>query len=145
VNLDSHLPRTPGDNSRACILAWGFSLASYFLEFAVRLSPDAMIPQLTKTFKMSTVGVSDVLRTHYYTYSIAGLIAGVLLDRVGAKYIAPDYPQGDPQVAGIDAASHSQYPGGPFWMLVLIAALLLGSLLKETGRRNVALSRASGA
>jgi MFS family permease len=46
-----------------------------------------MIPQLAKTFGVSTLGVSDILGTYYYTYSTASLIAGVLLDRLGAKYV----------------------------------------------------------
>jgi MFS family permease len=42
---------------------------------------------LAKTFGVSTLGVSDILGTYYYTYSTASLIAGVLLDRLGAKYV----------------------------------------------------------
>jgi MFS family permease len=64
-----------------------FSLAFYFLEYAVRSSPAVMIPQLAKTFGVSTLGVSDILGTYYYTYSTASLLAGVLLDRLGAKYV----------------------------------------------------------
>src|ERR1700727_3860744 len=46
-----------------------------------------MIPQLAKSFGVSTLGVSDILGTYYYTYSTASLLAGVLLDRLGAKYV----------------------------------------------------------
>ena len=46
-----------------------------------------MIPQLAKTFGVSALGVSDILGTYYYTYSTASLVAGVLLDRLGAKYV----------------------------------------------------------
>ena len=46
-----------------------------------------MIPQLAKTFGVSALGVSDILGTYYYTYSTASLVAGILLDRLGAKYV----------------------------------------------------------
>jgi len=88
LNATTDLPRTQTDTAaRAFIVAWVFSLAFYFLEYAVRSSPAVMIPQLSKTFGVSTLGVSDILGTYYYTYSTASLIAGVLLDRLGAKYV----------------------------------------------------------
>ena len=64
-----------------------FSLACYFLEYAVRSSPAVMIPQLAKTFGISPLSVSGILGTYYYTYSAASLVAGILLDRFGAKYV----------------------------------------------------------
>jgi MFS family permease len=78
-----------GASARAFVIAWIFSLAFYFLEYAVRSSPAVMIPQLAKSFNVTTLGVSGILGTYYYTYSTASLIAGVLLDRLGAKYIVP--------------------------------------------------------
>jgi MFS family permease len=88
VNAATNLPRTQTDTAaRAFIVAWLFSLAFYFLEYAVRSSPAVMIPQLAKTFGVSPLGVSDILGTYYYTYSTASLLAGVLLDRLGAKYV----------------------------------------------------------
>jgi MFS family permease len=88
MNATTNLPRTEtGTAPRAFIVAWVFSLAFYFLEYAMRSSPAVMIPQLAKSFGVSTLGVSDILGTYYYTYSTASLIAGVLLDRLGAKYV----------------------------------------------------------
>jgi MFS family permease len=88
VNTTTNLPRTQTDTlARAFIVAWVFSLAFYFLEYAVRSSPAVMIPQLAKSFGVSPLGVSDILGSYYYTYSTASLIAGVLLDRLGAKYV----------------------------------------------------------
>jgi MFS family permease len=83
----TNLPRSQSDTAHAFILAWVFSLAFYFLEYAVRSSPAVMIPQLARTFGVSTLGVSGILGTYYYTYSTASLVAGVLLDRLGAKYV----------------------------------------------------------
>jgi MFS family permease len=88
VNATTNLPRSQtGSAARAFIVAWVFSLAFYFLEYAVRSSPAVMIPQLAKAFGVSALGVSDILGTYYYTYSTASLLAGVLLDRLGAKYV----------------------------------------------------------
>jgi MFS family permease len=88
LNATTDLPRSQSDTAaRAFIVAWVFSLAFYFLEYAVRSSPAVMIPQLAKTFGVSPLGVSDILGTYYYTYSTASLLAGVLLDRLGAKYV----------------------------------------------------------
>ena len=87
MNVTTDLPRSQSDTAHAFIVAWVFSLAFYFLEYAVRSSPAVMIPQLAKTFGVSTLGVSDILGTYYYTYSTASLVAGVLLDRLGAKYV----------------------------------------------------------
>src|SRR5580658_3545272 len=88
MNATTHLPRSQTDTvARAFIVAWLFSLAFYFLEYAVRSSPAVMIPELAKSFGVSTLGVSDILGSYYYTYSTASLIAGVLLDRLGGKYV----------------------------------------------------------
>jgi MFS family permease len=87
LNATADLPRLQSDTRHAFIVAWVFSLGFYFLEYAVRSSPAVMIPQLAKTFGVSTLGVSDILGSYYYTYSTASLVAGVLLDRLGAKYV----------------------------------------------------------
>src|SRR3979411_1376143 len=63
--------------ARAFIVAWVFSLAFYFLEYAVRSSPAVMIPQLAKTFNVSALGVSGILGRDYYTYTTATLDAGI--------------------------------------------------------------------
>ena len=53
----------------------------YFLEYASRSAPAVMIPELTRAFGMTAVGVSAILGTYYYTYSMTSLIAGAALDR----------------------------------------------------------------
>ena len=89
MNATENPPRSQTETAlaHAFVIAWAFSLAFYFLEYAVRSSPAVMIPQLAKSFGVSTLGVSDILGSYYYTYSTASLIAGVLLDRLGAKYV----------------------------------------------------------
>lgn len=71
---------------RTFIIAWIFGLLFYFLEYVVRSAPAVMISQLTGLFKVNPLGVSTILGTYYYTYSITSLIAGVSLDRYGARY-----------------------------------------------------------
>ena len=74
---------------RAFVTAWVCCLAFYFLEYAVRSAPAVMIPQLSTAFGVSALGVSGILGAYYYTYSTASLLAGVLLDRLGAKFVVP--------------------------------------------------------
>jgi len=48
-----------------------------------------MMPELSKAFGVGPIVVSSILGAYYYTYSITSLIAGVLLDKVGPKYVVP--------------------------------------------------------
>ncbi|MGH8159944.1 MAG: MFS transporter [Rhodanobacter sp.] len=75
--------------ARAFAIAWACALAFYFLEYAARSAPAVMIPELAHTFSVSALGVSSILGMYYYTYSTTSLVAGVLLDRLGAKYVVP--------------------------------------------------------
>jgi MFS family permease len=76
-------------STRPYIIAWVFSLLFYFLEYAVRSGPAVMIPELAGVFGVSNLEVGSILGTYYYTYSLAGLVAGIALDRTGAKYALP--------------------------------------------------------
>lgn len=82
-------PITPQPRVRAFAIAWVCALLFYFFEYAVRSSPAVMIPELSKAFGVTALGVSSILGTYYYTYSVTSLVAGVLLDRFGAKYVVP--------------------------------------------------------
>ncbi|MFD0764604.1 MFS transporter [Mucilaginibacter lutimaris] len=68
------------------IIAWLFGLLFYFLEYVIRSSPAVMIAELTRTFHVNQLGVSTILGTYYYTYAATSLIAGIALDRYGAKW-----------------------------------------------------------
>jgi len=72
---------------RAFIIAWGCCTVFYFLEYAVRSAPAVMVPELATLFGVSVLGVSSIVGTYYYTYATTSLIAGVLLDHFGAKYV----------------------------------------------------------
>src|ERR1700747_1187642 len=80
---------TSGSRIRGYQIAWGLALCFYFLEYASRSAPAVMIEHLVTAFGTSAIGVSAILGTYYYTYSIASLIAGAALDRVGAKKAVP--------------------------------------------------------
>lgn len=80
---------TSPPQNRAFAIAWGCALLFYFFEYAGRSAPAVMIPELSQAFGVSALGVSSILGTYYYTYSTTSLIAGVLLDRLGAKYVVP--------------------------------------------------------
>ena len=71
------------------ILAWAFCLLFYFGQYALRSAPGVMIPELTGTFALSTLGVSSLIGLYYYTYSTFSILAGASLDRFGAKYVIP--------------------------------------------------------
>src|ERR1700677_3263480 len=75
--------------TRAFIVAWGFTVIFYFLEYAVRSSPSVMIPQLEASFGTTALGISAILGLYYYTYSTMSLVAGTALDRLGAKHTVP--------------------------------------------------------
>lgn len=80
------VPRRP---ETAYAIAWGFAAVFYFLEYASRSAPAVMIPELAQSFGVTALGVSSILGLYYYTYSTTSLVAGVLLDRFGARYVVP--------------------------------------------------------
>jgi MFS family permease len=74
---------------RPFVIAWMVCTAFYFLEYAIRSAPAVMIPELANHFGVSTLGVSGIIGTYYYTYSTTSLVAGVLLDQFCAKFVIP--------------------------------------------------------
>ena len=80
---------TSTSRTRAFQIAWGLAMCFYFLEYAARSAPAVMIPELTQALGTTAVGVSAILGTYYYTYSVTSLIAGAALDRVGGKKAVP--------------------------------------------------------
>jgi MFS family permease len=75
--------------TRAFQIAWGLGLCFYFIEYAARSAPAVMIQDLSVAFGTTAIGVSAILGSYYYTYSISSLVAGAALDRVGAKKAVP--------------------------------------------------------
>jgi MFS family permease len=73
----------------AFIVAWGLALLFYVLEYATRSAPAVMLPELTNAFGETSAGVGALLGAYYYTYSTTSLIAGLALDKAGAKIVVP--------------------------------------------------------
>lgn len=71
---------------KAFVTAWALGCCFYFMEYVVRSSPAVMIGELSGRLGITPLAVSSVLGAYYYTYSITSLVAGVALDREGAKY-----------------------------------------------------------
>lgn len=71
------------------IIAWGFCLLFYFGQYALRSAPGVMVPELTASFGLTTLGVGTLLGLYYYTYSAFAIVAGAALDRMGARYVIP--------------------------------------------------------
>jgi MFS family permease len=78
-----------GDQTRAFIIAWFFTVIFYFLEYAVRSSPSVMISGLEASFNTTALGIATILGVYYYTYSSMSLVAGAALDHFGAKRSVP--------------------------------------------------------
>jgi MFS family permease len=78
-----------GTQTRVFVIAWVFTVAFYFLEYAVRSSPAVMIPELENSFHTTALGLSAILGAYYYTYSTMSLVAGAALDHLGAKRTVP--------------------------------------------------------
>ncbi|MBF4484035.1 MFS transporter [Flavobacterium sp. CSZ] len=68
------------------IIAWVFGLLFYFLDYVIRSSPAVMLPELAQSFSVKEIRLVTIIGTYYYTYSTCSLIAGIALDRFGAKY-----------------------------------------------------------
>jgi len=80
-------PNAAGGFQAAFVVAWLFCLLFYFMEYVVRSAPSVMLPELAKSFGLSTVGLSSLLGLYYYSYAAFAIIAGAALDRWGAKYV----------------------------------------------------------
>lgn len=68
------------------IIAWVFGLVFYFLDYVIRSAPAVMLQELSQNFSVNEIRLVTIIGTYYYTYSTCSLIAGIALDRFGAKY-----------------------------------------------------------
>lgn len=89
VNPSGNGNTTTTAGQKRYVMAWLLCLIFYSLEYASRSSPSVMVSELAKSFGTTLVGLTSVLGTYYYTYSLTSLIAGASLDRIGAKRVLP--------------------------------------------------------
>lgn len=74
-----------GSLKKFYIIAWAIGLIFYFLDYVIRSAPAVMIPQLVDNFNTTELKLISMIGTYYYTYSTCSLIAGIALDKFGAK------------------------------------------------------------
>ena len=75
--------------SRTVIVAWLITAAYYFYQYTLRSAPAVMMPQLSDAFGLTAMGVASMAGLFYYGYSPFSLVAGVALDRLGARRVVP--------------------------------------------------------
>src|SRR3974377_1907061 len=69
----------------AWLLTGGFFCYSY-VQWA---APAVMMPELSQAFGLSAIGIASLAGLFYYGYSPFSLVAGVALDRWGARTVVP--------------------------------------------------------
>ena len=70
-------------------VAWLLTATYYSYQYALRTAPSVMMPQLSESFALSSLGVASVVGVFYYGYSPFSLVAGSTLDWMGAKAVLP--------------------------------------------------------
>jgi MFS family permease len=69
--------------------AWFLAAMVYLHQFVNRTAPGLMIAQLSDAFGLSTVAVASLAGVFYYGYCSFSLVAGLALDRIGARIVIP--------------------------------------------------------
>jgi MFS family permease len=75
--------------SGAAAVAWLVAAVYYFYQYALRSAPAVMMPQLSEGFALDAAGVAALAGLFYYGYSPFSLVAGIALDRLGARAVIP--------------------------------------------------------
>src|SRR5262249_7694219 len=71
------------------VIPWSIAAVFYFYQYALRSAPAVMMPQLSEAFGVSALAVASIAGLFYYGYSPFSLVAGVALDRFGARRVVP--------------------------------------------------------
>jgi MFS family permease len=74
---------------RTAIVAWLITAVYYFYQYTLRSAPAVMMPQLSDAFGLTAMGVASMVGLFYYGYSPFSLVAGVAMDRLGARRVVP--------------------------------------------------------
>ena len=74
---------------KAIAVAWLLTAVYYFYQYVLRSAPAVMMPELSQAFGLSAIGVASLAGLFYYGYSPFSLVAGVALDRWGARTVVP--------------------------------------------------------
>ncbi|MFL6446945.1 MAG: MFS transporter [Bryobacteraceae bacterium] len=73
----------------AAWVAWLLAAIYYFYQYALRSAPAVMMPQLSEAFGRSATAMAVVLGVFYYGYAAFSLVAGISIDRIGARTVVP--------------------------------------------------------
>lgn len=68
------------------IWAWILGLFFYFIDYATRSVPSLMIGDLSELFEVSKQEVIAISGSYYYAYALFALVAGIALDKLGARF-----------------------------------------------------------
>jgi len=71
------------------VVAWLMTAVYYFYQYTLRSAPAVMMPELAQAFGITSMGVASLAGLFYYGYSPFSLVAGVALDRFGARRVVP--------------------------------------------------------
>lgn len=74
------------DQRKLFVWAWILGLVFYFIDYATRSAPSLMISDLSNLYSISKTDVISLVGSYYYSYAICALIAGICLDKLGAKF-----------------------------------------------------------
>ena len=71
------------------VASWLLAALFYFYQYTLRSSPSVMMPQLSEAFGLSAAAAASLIGMFYYGYAPLSLVAGMALDRYGAKMVIP--------------------------------------------------------
>jgi sugar phosphate permease len=70
-------------------IAWLLAAVYYFYQYVLRSAPAVMMPQLSEGFHRSAAAMASVIGFFYYGYALLSLVAGISIDRLGARTVIP--------------------------------------------------------
>jgi MFS family permease len=89
VNAGTKSDTATGKNVRTAVIIWVVTAIYYFYQYALRSAPSVMLPQLSKAFGLSALGVASMAGLFYYGYSPFSLVAGAAMDNLGPRKVLP--------------------------------------------------------
>lgn len=66
-------------------LIWFLAVVFYFYEYAIRVAPSVMVPEIMGAFHIDAGAFGTLVAFYLYAYAPMQLPAGILMDRYGAK------------------------------------------------------------
>lgn len=68
-------------------LIWGLAAAYFLFDYAARVSPSVMLPQLQQAFQVTAVGLGSLSAFFYYPYVLMQIPVGMIVDRMSIRYL----------------------------------------------------------